>query len=1681
MKKKMFTLLAFVMAAMTAGAFTLTTGTSEHGTLAFKVQGVEVTEASEGDVVTVVCTPSTGYVANLPSGEWSAGVALARRAPSGVGILEPTFTLAPVDGVENQWTFTMEAADATVSMSYKKLLSNADISIADITDQTFTGLGLTPTLTVQDVSTVLTLNTDYTVTYSNNVNVGTATATVTAAANSENYAGSTTKTFAITAKALEASFIGDIAALTYNRGPHTPEPVVSYNGMTLVKGTDYTVSYANNTNAALATAATAPTVTVTAVANGNYSGSAQKTFTINPKNVENSMIQAIADQAWTGSAITPAVTVKDGSAVLTSPAEYTVAYSNNTANGDQTGVATITGQGNYQGTATANFSIRKDFSIASAKFQLRPIGTVTYNGIPQEPVVEVRENKTVLVLGTDYTVSYEDNTDAGIATATVTGIGKYSGTMSRNFTINAYDISEIAEASMTASKTFTGSPIEPTAEDFTITFTKGDGTTYNLIVDQDFYISDVTNNTNVGTATVNVEGIGNFFADRDFTFEVTAKDVADDEVTIADLNALTYDGTAKTPALSVMYGGMALVDNVDYTVVYTDSINAGTATATITGMGNYSGTKSKTFTINKANVTLTAPTAITGLVYNGQTQTLLNAGSVSGAGDMSDVKIKYTLTPDNEDSWSETISTGTNAGPYTVYYKVDGGANHNNIAQASVSNSIAQAALTEVTLTSETQEFEYDKTEKTAVVSEVKAGELTVPATSYTVSGNKATNVGTYTVTVTANATSNFTGSVTATFSITEADADERFDITLVENTYVYNATQQTPAITVKDGETVLVENTDYTVAFEQAERINVGTYNLTVTGKGNYTNTKNASYTITAKPLSDSDITINAISDLTYTGDQQTPAPVVKMGSITLAAGTDYDATYTNNVNVGQATVTVTGKGNYQSTKAKTFNIVKADVTVTAPTAFGTELVYNAQAQTLLNPASVNGAGSMSDVQIKYTLTPSDESSWSDNVSQGTDAGSYDVWYKVLGGANHNDVAAAKVTTTIRKAALQSAVLTSTTQSFTYDKTEKTAVVGTVTAEGNLTVPATSYTVSGDKQTNVGTYTVTVAANANSNFSGSVTATFSITEADANNRFTVTLVENSYVYDGTQKTPTVTVKDGDDVLTLNTDYTFAFENAERINVATYKVTVTGKGNYQGTKEATFQITKAESSITAAPTANNQTVNLNADGTYVLYDLVNAGTCSGGTIKYSADNGTTWSETIPQKSDAGTYTVLYKVAGDSNHNDATDDTWTVEVTISKAQATMAFSQANYNLTYGDAAFTNGINVWGKNEIHYVSSEPRVAQVHYFTGAVTIVGAGTATITAKMKDHKNFKPATDISYDVTVAALQVESEDATVGAADAQGVPVITVCVQAGAGSMTPVVDEDYTLDYYTPEEDPYQRTLVTREQMLANPGDYYAVLTFFGNYVGCVEKLITVVNTQVIPGDITGTGEVTADDVEVFITDLLNGDLPEPTDPDYEKYDANGDGMVDIADAQAILNISLGLNWDGSLPNSAGVRAYESVQPEAVYNVSAEMLNESTVRYTVSIEGNFSYTGFQMDAKGSVEFLGESNQAVANMRSNTMKNGTRRVVGYGDIEAVADGTLLYIDVKGDSALEIASVILTTSDAQSVRVTAGGATGIEAIDHSTLTIDDCYDLSGRKVASQSQQGIYIVNGKKVAKK
>ena len=118
---------------------------------------------------------------------------------------------------------------------------------------------------------------------------------------------------------------------------------------------------------------------------------------------------------------------------------------------------------------------------------------------------------------------------------------------------------------------------------------------------------------------------------------------------------------------------------------YSNNTNAGTATITITGKGDYTGTATGIFTINKAAPTYTAPTKKTGLTYTGSAQALLNAGSTSHG--------TFYYSTDNS-TWSTSIPTQINANTsgYTVYWKLTGDSNHSDVASTTISGIIIAKA-----------------------------------------------------------------------------------------------------------------------------------------------------------------------------------------------------------------------------------------------------------------------------------------------------------------------------------------------------------------------------------------------------------------------------------------------------------------------------------------------------------------------------------------------------------------------------------------------------------------------------------------------------------------------------------------------------------------------------------------------------------------------------------------------------------------------------------------------------------------------------------------------------------------------------------------------------------------------------------------------------------------------------
>ena len=161
------------------------------------------------------------------------------------------------------------------------------------------------------------------------------------------------------------------------------------------EGKDYTVKYSSNLNVGKATAKV--------IFMGDYTGSATASFEIKAKNIS-SVTATISNQLYTGKAIVPTATVKDGSKVLKAGTDYTITAKNNVKVG--TATATITGKGNYTGSKEVNFNIASQ-SITGAT--VSTIGTKTYNGRLQRPTVTVKLGTTTLKNGTDYTVSYRNN------------------------------------------------------------------------------------------------------------------------------------------------------------------------------------------------------------------------------------------------------------------------------------------------------------------------------------------------------------------------------------------------------------------------------------------------------------------------------------------------------------------------------------------------------------------------------------------------------------------------------------------------------------------------------------------------------------------------------------------------------------------------------------------------------------------------------------------------------------------------------------------------------------------------------------------------------------------------------------------------------------------------------------------------------------------------------------------------------------------------------------------------------------------------------------------------------------------------------------------------------------------------------------------------------------------------
>ena len=368
MKKKLFALLALVMTAMTVSAkdvptysLTKADGAEAHGTITFKVDGAAVTSAAEGKTVTMTIAPADNWIVGTVSGQWYAAMAKARRRTPGIDLLDKV-TLTPVGGQTNLWTFTMQRANAEISCTYRKLLTHADISVSIEEECTYTGQPQTPEVIVKDGETELVLNTDFTVSYSNNIYASEATATITGIGN---YAGTVSEHFTINkAKAFVMFGMPYQFERTYGDPNFTILPEVEGDGVLTYRSGNQDIATVDEETGEVTIVSAGVVRIWAAISDGaNYVGEKDwYQLTIHPKELETSMVAAMAEQAYTGAAVTPGFVITFNDMRLVEGTDYTVEYADNTEIG--TATATITGTGNYTGTLT------KEFTIAMAKLTL---------------------------------------------------------------------------------------------------------------------------------------------------------------------------------------------------------------------------------------------------------------------------------------------------------------------------------------------------------------------------------------------------------------------------------------------------------------------------------------------------------------------------------------------------------------------------------------------------------------------------------------------------------------------------------------------------------------------------------------------------------------------------------------------------------------------------------------------------------------------------------------------------------------------------------------------------------------------------------------------------------------------------------------------------------------------------------------------------------------------------------------------------------------------------------------------------------------------------------------------------------------------------------------------------------------------------------------------------------------
>lgn len=848
---------------------------------------------------------------------------------------------------------------------------------------------------------------DYDVSYSNHKNAGRATVTITGKGN---YTGTVTKDFRIIKKKLSEASITmaiDPDVYVYTGHPIIPNiTTLEIDGRELDPDeiADEFVITSNAVNVG-------DTGTFTLTGTKNYEGSVSSgsvQFTIEQQDIGSSDVQVtpIGNYPFEeGKAAEPVPEILYNGTKLELGVDFTVTYKNNTEkdNGvtDPAKFPTveITGTGNFKGSRTVTFHIRD--SIGKAEISGLDDLVYTYTSRECRP----RPNRVTLegaelVEGVDYEVTYKNNINAAELdaenppTVIVSGINEYGGVSEKTFTITQVEMSLASYGQLKAplsyrvgnSPMFTGDPVIPTMKiEYRATDpNSGESFIYTLEEDVDYVITTAASDANInvgGDKVLQVRPMGNFKGPGTGPlnmayYTIKPKPVSSAEILIPDIELGDVVDLPAQPKITITDtkrkgagenegayveadGTYVLKEGVDYTLRYTNNKVPGKASVVITGMGNYSGSVTKSFTIpgNLSNATIT---------FLNSTVNMPNSGEYWYTGSQIDPQIKVETTTDNGDS--KTLARGTDYQLEVIGDNINKGNPTLRLtglgAYAGSTREIGFAikpvdlsdASVKINMAASVDflgdgENVWPGDEKNKNLLTIMLGRYQLKQeTDYICVPEEfcwqpSMAIGRrYKLQIVAGTSGNFVGQAEKEYTI-----GNNFDVEITfaggnSGPFVYTGREITPELVVKDKKKNYTlkkksSETDFAADYDvtYSDNINAGTVTVMVFGLGGqdgystqYCGSKTITFQIQGKPLNSPEIEVASLAaeKFVYTTKEICPEPAVTWKGyeedgqdLVLEAGADFKYVYGSNINAGTATVKIVpanGNNNFTGSSAE-------------------------------------------------------------------------------------------------------------------------------------------------------------------------------------------------------------------------------------------------------------------------------------------------------------------------------------------------------------------------------------------------------------------------------------------------------------------------------------------------------------------------------------------------------------------------------------------------------------------------------------------------------------------------------------------------------------------------------------------------------------------------------------------